>query len=41
MNDVNLWAVLAAALSSFLLGGLWYSRALFGVMWHREARREE
>ena len=37
MNDVNLWAVLTAAVSSFLLGGLWYSRALFGVMWHREA----
>lgn len=41
MNDVNLWAVFTAALSSFLLGGLWYSRALFGAMWHREARRGE
>jgi hypothetical protein len=37
MPDVNLWAVLAAALSSFLLGGLWYSPALFGAVWCREA----
>lgn len=35
--NVNFLAVLVAALSSFLLGGLWYSRALFGVTWSREA----
>lgn len=29
-------AVLVAALSSFLLGGLWYSGALFGSVWQRE-----
>lgn len=23
--EINIWAVLAAAASSFLLGGLWYS----------------
>jgi hypothetical protein len=34
---VNLLAVLAAAVSSFALGGLWYSRALFGAAWAREA----
>lgn len=35
--NVNFLAVLVAALSSFMLGGLWYSRALFGVLWSREA----
>jgi len=34
---VNLLAVLAAAASSFVLGGLWYSKALFGATWSREA----
>jgi len=31
---MNIWAVLLAALSSFLLGGLWYSPALFGRAWN-------
>jgi Protein of unknown function (DUF1761) len=35
MPDINLWAVLLAALSSFALGGLWYSPALFGAAWNR------
>jgi hypothetical protein len=29
-------AILIAALSSFLLGGLWYSPVLFGNAWNRE-----
>ena len=33
---MNYWAVLLAAVSSFLLGGLWYSKALFGGVWNRE-----
>ncbi|HEY5807789.1 MAG TPA: DUF1761 domain-containing protein [Povalibacter sp.] len=37
MQQVNLLAVLVAALSSFLLGGLWYSPVLFGDAWKREA----
>lgn len=37
MPEFNLWAVLVAALSCFLLGGLWYSPALFGRAWQREA----
>jgi len=37
MPQVNLLAVLVAALSSFLLGGLWYSKALFGEAWNRAA----
>jgi len=34
--ELNLWAVLVAAASSFLLGGLWYSPVLFGAVWNRE-----
>ena len=30
---MNAWAVLVAAASSFALGGLWYSPALFGRAW--------
>lgn len=33
---MNIWAVLVAAVSSFLLGGLWYSPALFGGIWNAE-----
>ena len=36
MPEVNWLAVLIAALGSFLLGGLWYSPALFGKAWQRE-----
>lgn len=37
MHDVNLLAVAVAALAAFLLGGLWYSKLLFGDRWNREA----
>lgn len=37
MEQVNFLAVLVAAASAFLLGGLWYSPALFGKTWAREA----
>jgi len=37
MPDVNYLAVIAAAVATFLLGGLWYSPALFGKAWQREA----
>jgi hypothetical protein len=36
MPDINLWAVLAAAVASFVLGGLWYSPLLFAKAWQRE-----
>lgn len=35
-DDINLLAVLAAAVSTFFLGGLWYSKVLFGALWQRE-----
>jgi hypothetical protein len=34
-SNVNYFAVLAAALSTFILGGLWYSPLLFGKAWMR------
>lgn len=40
MNEMNPWAILLAALSSFLVGGLWYSAALFGRAWNLESGRD-
>lgn len=34
-SSINYFAVLAAALSTFVLGGLWYSPMLFGKAWMR------
>lgn len=36
IEGINIWAVITAALSAFLLGGLWYSKALFGNVWCKE-----
>jgi hypothetical protein len=33
---MNYWAILLAAVSSFLVGGLWYSPVLFGKIWNAE-----
>jgi hypothetical protein len=35
MPHINWFAVLAAAVSTFVLGGLWYSPFLFGRAWMR------
>lgn len=34
--QLNYLAILVAALSTFLIGGLWYSPAVFGKAWMRE-----
>ena len=34
-HGLNLWAVLVAAISAFLLGGLWYAPFLFGGVWKK------
>ena len=39
--DINLWAVVTAALTSFLLGGLWYSPMLFLNPWNKAMKRTE
>ena len=35
VSNINYFAVVVAALSTFLLGGLWYSPMLFGKPWMR------
>jgi hypothetical protein len=34
MFGINVWAVLVSAASNFLLGGFWYSPALFVPAWN-------
>jgi len=34
-HGLNLWAVLVAAISAFVLGGLWYAPFLFGRAWKK------
>jgi hypothetical protein len=34
--EINYWAVLVAALSNFILGGLWYSPLMFEKPWMKE-----
>lgn len=36
MNAINWLAVLVAGISAFVLGGVWYSPALFGKAWMKE-----
>jgi hypothetical protein len=35
MSTLNVWAVLVAAVVAFLLGGLWFSPAVFGKAWKK------
>jgi hypothetical protein len=35
-GSINYLAVLVAALAAFVLGGAWYSKALFGKIWMKE-----
>jgi len=39
--SINIWAVLVAAISSFVLGGLWYSPMLFLNPWNRAMGRSD
>jgi hypothetical protein len=34
-HGLNVWAVLVAAISAFVLGGLWYAPFLFGGAWKK------
>lgn len=36
MSTLNWWAIIVAALSTFCLGGLWYSPVLFAKAWQAE-----
>jgi hypothetical protein len=35
LHNLNVWAILASAISAFVVGGLWYSPLLFGTVWKR------
>ena len=35
LHTLNIWAVVASAVSAFLIGGLWYSPVLLGAAWRR------
>ena len=41
MEAINLWAVLAAAVAAFVLGGIWYAPPVFGAAWQRETGLSE
>ncbi len=41
MNTLNWLAILVAGISSFVLGGVWYSPALMGRAWMRENNMSE
>lgn len=41
LTNVNYFAAFTAALSSFLVGGLWYSPALFARPWLQDCRLRE
>ena len=32
-SEINWWAILVATIAYFMLGALWYSKALFGTKW--------
>jgi hypothetical protein len=38
IHNLNLWAILTAAVSAFLVGGLWYSPVMFGPLWKKANR---
>lgn len=41
MNTINWLAVLVAGISSFVVGGIWYSPGLFGKAWMKENKFTE
>jgi len=41
ISTLNIWAILAATLSTFIIGVIWYSPVLFGNAWMRVAGLSE
>lgn len=41
ISTINFWAVIAASLSAFMIGGLWYSPVLFANVWMKETGLDE
>ena len=38
LQHLNYWAILVAAVSAFLVGGLWYSPIMFEALWKKANR---
>lgn len=38
LSGFNIWELIVAALSTFVVGFLWYGKAVFGVTWQRLSR---
>ena len=38
LSELNFLAIIAAAIGNFVIGGLWYSPALFSKIWQREVK---
>lgn len=41
MGNINWLAVLVAGISAFVIGGVWYSPALFGKAWMKDSNLSE
>lgn len=41
VSTLNWYAILLAAFSNFLIGGVWYSNMLFGKIWLKESKVSE
>lgn len=41
LTQINYWAVLVAAVASFIIGSLWYTSLLFGNAWMKETGMTE
>src|SRR5262245_20359716 len=39
--EVNYWAVFLAAVSSMVVGSIWYAKPVFGNMWIKLAKMDE
>jgi hypothetical protein len=39
--EINIWAVLVAALSTMVVGSIWYARPVFGTWWEKAARVQQ
>jgi hypothetical protein len=40
LASINFWAVLVAAISAFIVGGIWYSPKVFGNIWMKAVGME-
>lgn len=41
ISTINIWAIVTASISAFIIGSLWYSPVLFANAWMKEAGLDE